>query len=159
MQKEDIKQFFKISNLIEGVDCENEIIDNVESFDYMKEGISSIEIMMFFCHSRLKYLNGYCEAGELRRYDVFVGNKACPPARTIRERLDRLFDWKPETWEQIKLWHTDFEEIHPFGDGNGRVGRFLMLIQLNKNKLEIPEIFLDEENFEENRQRYYKWFK
>jgi fido (protein-threonine AMPylation protein) len=29
---------------------------------------------------------------------------------------------RPETVEALKGWYTDFETIHPFQDGNGRVG-------------------------------------
>lgn len=32
--------------------------------------------------------------------------------------------------ERVARFHADFELIHPFGDGNGRVGRLIMLIQL-----------------------------
>lgn len=35
--------------------------------------------------------------------------------------------------EHIAKMHADFELIHPFGDGNGRVGRIIMIIQLLNN--------------------------
>ena len=36
------------------------------------------------------------------------------------------------TIEDVARFHADFELIHPFGDGNGRVGRLIMLMQLLK---------------------------
>ena len=159
MNYKNIKKFFHISNLIEGVNDIKEEEKNVKSFDVFKNTDFSYEDLMFNFHSNMGHLNDYCGAGELRDYDVCVGGKICLACRKIEKTLDTLLKQKPKTLEQIKNWHIDFEKIHPFGDGNGRVGRFLMLIQLQQNKLSIPELFLDEENFEENRQEYYKWFK
>ena len=54
----------------------------------------------------------------------------------------------------IKDWHIQFEHIHPFEDGNGRVGRILMNLQLLNEGLPILVIHQGEEQ-----KRYYKWFK
>lgn len=159
MNYKNIKKFFHISNLIEDVNDIKEEEKNVKSFDVFKDTDLGYEDLMFNFHANMGHLNNYCKAGELRTYDVFVGNKKCLDSNKIQEELKILFNSKPKSIGQIISWHVGFEKIHPFGDGNGRVGRFLMLLQLHQNKLSIPEIFLNEENFEKNRQEYYCWFK
>ena len=54
----------------------------------------------------------------------------------------------------IKIWHVEFEKIHPFEDGNGRTGRILMNLQRLRLGLPILIIHEGKEQFE-----YYKWFK
>lgn len=80
------------------------------------------------------------------------------PPGDIENALGLLFREIPRTYKQIKQWHIKFERIHPFGDGNGRTGRFLMLRQLILNGVSIPPILLSIKNFEENRKKYYRWF-
>lgn len=53
----------------------------------------------------------------------------------------------------IKEQHIRFEKIHPFIDGNGRVGRMLMNWQRVKIGLDIVIVW------EDNKQEYYQWFK
>jgi Fic family protein len=43
--------------------------------------------------------------------------------------------------EAVAQFHADFELIHPFGDGNGRVGRLVMLIQLLKR--DYPPVIVE----------------
>ena len=44
--------------------------------------------------------------------------------------------------EDIIKFHNDFEKIHPFQDGNGRVGRIIMFKECLKNDI-VPFIILD----------------
>ena len=48
------------------------------------------------------------------------------------------------TIEDILDFHFKFEKIHPFGDGNGRVGRIIMFKECLKNNI-MPFIVLDED--------------
>lgn len=46
--------------------------------------------------------------------------------------------------KDIVKFHSDFEKIHPFQDGNGRVGRIIMFKECLKNGI-VPFIILDKD--------------
>ena len=62
--------------------------------------------------------------------------------------MNKLLNWyrkiKEITLEDIIEFHVRFERIHPFGDGNGRVGRIIMFKECLKNNI-IPFIILDKD--------------
>ena len=66
----------------------------------------------------------------------------------VEHDLDELLKWydnlKKITIEDIIEFHYRFECIHPFGDGNGRVGRIIMFKECLKNNI-IPFIVLDKD--------------
>ncbi|MEG1245259.1 Fic family protein [Gordonibacter sp.] len=67
------------------------------------------------------------------------------------ERLLRAYDSKAgKTYRDIVGFHTFFERIYPFQDGNGRVGRVIMFRECLANDL-VPFIVLDE-----TKERYYQ---
>ena len=51
--------------------------------------------------------------------------------------------------------HAQFESIHPFLDGNGRLGRILVALNLIKEDLISEPIFLVSEELEKEKSRYY----
>lgn len=59
-----------------------------------------------------------------------------------------LLDWYNSlsnvSLEDIIEFHVRFERIHPFGDGNGRVGRMIMFKECLKNNI-MPFIILDKD--------------
>lgn len=57
---------------------------------------------------------------------------------------------------QFALTHYQFETIHPFDDGNGRLGRLLIALQLCKQaQLDMPLVYISG-FFEANREEYYQ---
>ncbi len=58
--------------------------------------------------------------------------------KDITEEMNRLIgEWnskKQKNIHEIAKFHSDFELIHPFGDGNGRVGRLIMVLQCQSQK-------------------------
>ncbi len=68
------------------------------------------------------------------------------PPDKVEEELDELintFNSKPIiTFADIIDFHVCFEKIHPFGDGNGRVGRIIMFKECLRNNI-MPFVILD----------------
>lgn len=73
---------------------------------------------------------------------------------------DLLAWWNEESspWSPVitsAVVHYRFEDIHPFADGNGRVGRMLALWELYRRGFDTNHIFSVDEYFWEARPRYY----
>ena len=93
--------------------------------------------------------------GIFRKIDVgIIGTEFEPiPHEFIEDELNKLFDWfKDNTFkihpiELASIFHQKFEEIHPFNDGNGRVGRELLRLMLMTNN--YPTIYIDNKYREE----------
>ncbi|MCD6471714.1 Fic family protein [Candidatus Aerophobetes bacterium] len=60
---------------------------------------------------------------------------------------------------QLAIVHAQFEIVHPFVDGNGRVGRILIPLFLYEKKLLSTPMFYISEYFEANRDEYYDRLK
>lgn len=108
--------------------------------------------------------------GELRKSQVFIGpygatiNEATfvpPEPQHIPELFSNLEKYIHsedviDPLVQIAIAHYQFEAIHPFMDGNGRVGRLLIPLFLYEKKITAyPNIYISE-FFEEHRDVYYE---
>ena len=93
-------------------------------------------------------------AGKYRSYLVRVGNYIAPDWQDIKHLMNNLIKFidnsKLNPVELSAIAHYRFETIHPFGDGNGRVGRLLMNHILWHNK--YPMIIIEKKK----RLAYYK---
>ncbi len=83
-----------------------------------------------------------------------------PPHQEVPEKLfeleNFLQDAKLPLLIKVGLAHAQFETIHPFLDGNGRVGRLLITFLLCEQKvLQKPVLYLSY-FFKQNRQQYYQ---
>ncbi|MDQ1075302.1 MULTISPECIES: Fic family protein [Microbacterium] len=109
--------------------------------------------------------------GEFRRSPVWVGRAgATPTSATFVPPLpqhlgDLLADWERFVNDdgralpalvQAGLMHYQFETIHPFLDGNGRIGRLLInLLLMERKRLPLPLLYLSN-YFETHREEYYE---
>ena len=68
--------------------------------------------------------------------------------KNVEKEIDKLLNSynlkKQVSIEDIIDFHFKFERIHPFGDGNGRVGRMIMFKECLRNNI-IPFIVLDDD--------------
>ena len=107
--------------------------------------------------------------GEIRRTQNWIGTPAAtvetarfvpPPPDELRSLLTDLELFIHDTPQlpplvQAALVHYQFETIHPFLDGNGRLGRLLIIFFLiQRGRLQTPLLYLSS-YFEAHRQTYY----
>ena len=71
------------------------------------------------------------EVGDYKKRENMVGGRFTCPVSEVKEAMRSLLETyskiKSPTFEDIVSFHADFEYIHPFQDGNGRVGRLIAL--------------------------------
>lgn len=66
-----------------------------------------------------------------------------------------ILDYKSDTLIKTAIMHAQFESIHPFLDGNGRMGRILIVLNTMQDKLIDKPVFFVSEELEKERLRYY----
>lgn len=76
-----------------------------------------------------------------------VGEEETTPPSLVKDKIKELLIWYNSlssiTIKEIIEFHYRFEKIHPFQDGNGRVGRLIMLKECLKHNI-IPILITDE---------------
>jgi len=116
--------------------------------------------LLLFLHQMLiggiddKIAGRYRQKGEYVR----VGTHIAPAPEHVARMVESLFDDYTNSLEgfaidKIAKFHLDFETIHPFNDGNGRIGRVLMNYQLQQ--LGFPVIILRDRS----KNDYYEAFR
>ena len=138
----------------------NDIIETVNHFlcfDYMldvaREPLSEIQIKEF--HRLLK--NGTSDArktwfrvGEYKSKPNVVGGIETSLPKDVhtdmRNLLNQYHQKESVTLQDIVDFHYHFEAIHPFQDGNGRVGRLIIFKECLANNI-LPFIIEDENKF------------
>ena len=93
--------------------------------------------------SRVDWFN----VGEYKQRANTIGSgiKTTSP-NNVEKEMTKLMDWynsfKQVTAKEIIEFHYRFESIHPFQDGNGRIGRIIMFKECLKNNI-VPFIIQD----------------
>jgi len=100
------------------------------------------------------------DPGHYRKQSVKVGNLVPPPANYISElmsHLEQFINTDESLPPLIKagLAHVQFETIHPFLDGNGRIGRLLIVLMLIDSELLREPILYPSYYFKKHHREYY----
>lgn len=96
--------------------------------------------------------------GKWKKYENKLLNtdlKLCEPNLVENSIFNLLEDWKASKKDlsAIANFHQRFEHIHPFQDGNGRIGRFIILKQCIENNIDL--IAIDDEYNKEYKNALY----
>jgi Fic family protein len=100
-------------------------------------------------------------AGRYRTIVVRVGRYLPPPPEDVSGLMFEFLAWWNKESARLPpvlssaIVHYRFEAIHPFADGNGRLGRALALWELYRRGFDTHHIFSVDEFYWEDRPRYY----
>ena len=152
----------------------DEVINYVSAMNYGIDRLVKLPVSIRLIkeiHKKLLYdvRGGRLEPGELRRSQNWIGPAGCtlstasfipPPYEELPEilsDLEKFFNINENIPSLVKiaLTHAQFETIHPFLDGNGRVGRLLITFLLTEKKILHKPVLYISHYFKKNRQEYY----
>ena len=157
----------QVKNLIENKQKpinydEIETINVAKAVNYIRETKDKLSINLIKKIHKICFQNTKSFAGELRTVEIVIkdsqGNIIHQGARAkdVHDLLEELVKWN-EKYEKkypslllAAIVHNQFEHIHPFQDGNGRVGRLLFNYILLRHEYPPLNISL------KDRTKYYK---
>ncbi len=156
----------------------NDVDEVVNYVSAMNHGISrlselpvSIRLIREIHTKLLQGVRGsHLTPGEVRTSQNWVGPAGCtlneaafvpPPPHQIMQDMSQLerfihADTELPLLVKIGLVHAQFETIHPFLDGNGRVGRLLITFLLCKQKVLLKPVLYLSYFLKQHRQQYYE---
>jgi Fic family protein len=148
-----------------------EVVNYLDAAQYGLERLATLPLSLRFLkelHERLMAhgVRGHGPPGEFRTYQNFIGGTSeanaeyvPPPVLQMNECIadfERfLHERRFPPLVQAAVLHYQFEAIHPFGDGNGRVGRLLLTVFLTERELLPQPLLYLSAYFERERSRYY----
>lgn len=160
LTKDQTRMIFETHTIMPQVDSAVRVDDIIETVNHFR-GVDFIidhaldpltEGMIKQLHRILKTATvdstkDWFTVGDYKRLPNEVGGIETSPPENVAKDIRALLDWyrqvKPKTEETIIEFHKRFETIHPFQDGNGRVGRLVMFKECLANNL-VPFI-IDED--------------
>jgi Fic family protein len=151
-----------------------EVLNYVRALEYGLERVNTLPVSLRLIRELHTHLmenarGGQATPGEFRCSQNWIGQRDCtlndatfvpPPTPDMLAALDEFEKYLHgecvyPPLVRLGLVHYQFEAIHPFLDGNGRIGRLVIsLLLVNWNLLPLPLLYLSA-YFERNRNSYY----
>lgn len=162
--RKETKKYEDIQEVINYRKALREAIDEMEKYSLSTRVIKKAhEILLQGVRGENK------DRGNFRRQQVFIGKPGAtveqatyipPSAEKIDDLMSNLEKYihgeEKDLLVHLAIIHAQFEMIHPFMDGNGRVGRMIMPLFLYfKKTISYPSFYLSE-YLESHRDEYYK---
>lgn len=153
---------------VEGAYTLDDIIETTNSLEVFDKVVNDADkpldkYMLLDWHKTLKKGTVDDEihnAGVYKRYENKLKNidlKVASPLEVENLMFNLLLDWLDNkgknTIKEIAKFHARFEHIHPFQDGNGRIGRFIILKQCLEENIDL--IAIDEKYETEYKEALY----
>lgn len=143
-----------LNKKVQGEHFFDDVIETRNSLDVFDKVIASLEeplnkFLLFDWHRTLKKGSVDDEIHNIGRWKQFENRLKGVPLRTAQPyEVDQLMynlieDWNDmpnHSLEDIAMFHARFEAIHPFQDGNGHIGRFLILKQCINSGVDLISI-------------------
>ena len=150
-----VPTWLRESNLIEGVDDPEADFAALEAWEHLKEEPKLTLGAIRFAHWLLLMELDPRIAGRWREWSVTVGGRNCPNFPLVPNLMKEWLKQHEEvlTEDAIRHAHVAFERIHPFADGNGRIGR--MVLNYQRVQAGLPELCI----LNAEKQSYYAWFR
>lgn len=149
----DLREYFRESNAIEDVHEETAIDSTFEAWEAIKDEDPITHDVIKTGHEYILQDRQPDIAGQYRDIQVYISESTPPPPVVVESEMEKLLSWEPQNPIEAIEWHIAFEQIHPFADGNGRIGRLLYL--RHSRMLEIEPIMWRAED----RAGYYDLFQ
>lgn len=142
-----------------------EMIGIKEAFEYIYEIVNKNELISEKLIKNVHYVlfkNDLVTKGFYRTTEVYISgsdNKVSSPLKISEDMARFVSNYlvnKDDVVTKMAKFHIEFESIHPFEDGNGRVGRLILNLELMK--LGYPPInikFSDKEKYYDAFTRFY----
>ncbi|MBC8352528.1 MAG: Fic family protein [Planctomycetes bacterium] len=153
----------------------DEVVNYVRAMNHGLDRLTSLPISVRLIREiHAELLQGvrgsYLTPGEIRTSQNWIGPTGCtlneatfvpPPPHEVANQLTELerflhSDTQLPLLVKIGLAHVQFETIHPFLDGNGRVGRLLITFLLCEQQVLLKPVLYLSYYFKRNRQQYYE---
>ena len=154
----------KITSIIEG----KRVLGSVKELAEVRGAIKAYEKLDEYKYDELKDLllahkilmdEILTTAGSFRSVNVQVGTHIAAQPSIVNDLMIKLFSWLKDSDEHMLLksciFHYEFEFIHPFSDGNGRIGRLWQSVILNSYN-PIFSLLPTESIVRDHQEEYYK---
>ena len=161
LTEDQTRYIYETNTLLAEKDTITDLDDVIETanhfklFDYMLEIADKklTEKMIKEFHKILKEgtsdsRKDWFIVGDYKKLPNEVGGLKTTEPKNVERDMKKLLEWyeslKQKTINEIIEFHSKFEKIHPFQDGNGRVGRIIAFKECLKNNI-VPFIILDKD--------------